>query len=95
MLTIVQYVHLDDCRYVLSHWRFTKQPLYSLWLYFGEITDDGPDDDGSYSEQWLNEHAIRLHGTCRDYILSWKTANTIADLLRADGETVAVETIVF
>lgn len=95
MITVIRFVHIYDQSPVFRVWRFARVPRYSLWLYFGELTDIGPDDDnGSYDEEWLSRSAIRLHGEWRDEASSLAAANEVANIMRAHGQTVRIEDVV-
>ena len=95
MITVIRFVHIYEQSRVFRVWRFAKNPRHSLWLYFGELTDDGPDDDGgSYDEEWLSRCALRLHGEWRDPTASLAAANEVAEMLRARSQAVEIEDVV-
>ena len=65
--------------------------MHTLWLYFGEVTDEGTDDDMSYGQPWLEKHAIRLHGQWYDPEVARDAAENTARLLRSQGQEADVE----
>lgn len=64
--------------------------MLSLWLYFGEITDEGI-DDMSYGQPWLEKHAVRLHGQWYDREGADDAAKHIATRLRSHGQETEIE----